>query len=378
MGRSNSDDEEPPFLKPRHAVNLFGHARAERTLADAARSGRLHHAWLISGPRGVGKATLAYRFARWLLAGMPEPEAGLFGDADDGLSPLHVDPENPVFRRVAAGGHADLMPITRTPNEKTGKMRSEIVVNDTRRLGPFMHMTAAEGGWRIGIIDAADEMNLNAANSVLKVVEEPPDDAVILLVSHAPGRLLPTIRSRCRQLDLAPLGEADLKAAVHQHLLADEKGAGETDVDDAAIDALLPLADGSAGRAVTLLEQGGLEHFEALRRVLATLPALDIPALHALADKLSRPTAADAFQTTRELYLWWLAQLIRRAAGASAGAGDGDPVIQKLAPLLPARHRHEVWDRTAQLFEREGRVNLDRKQVILSAVSSLQNALDGR
>lgn len=363
-------EEEPPFLKPRHAVDLFGHAKAERTLAAAARSGKLHHAWLLSGPRGIGKATLAYRFTRWLLAGKPEPEAGLFG-GDEDASPLHLAPEDPVFHRVAAGAHADHMTITRTPSPSTGKMRGEIVVDDTRRLGPFMHMTAAEGGWRVGIIDAADEMNPNAANSVLKVVEEPPDDAIILLVAHAPGRLLPTIRSRCRRLDLAPLDETSLKAAVHQRLVADEM-----DVSDVAIEAVLPLAGGSAGRAVNLLEKGGLEHFEALQGVLATLPALDIPSLHSLADKLARPTNVDAFHTTRDLYLWWLAQLIRRSAGATGSTGAPDQIIEKLAPLLPGRNRHEVWERTSMLFEREGRVNLDRKQVILSAVSSLQNALD--
>ncbi len=367
---TKDDDEEPGFLKPRHAVDLFGQAKPEAVFAEAARSGRLHHAWLLSGPRGVGKATFAYRAARWLLAGMPEPEAGLFGDAEEGASPLHLDPENRVFRRVSSGGHADLMPVTRTINEKTGKMRGEIVISDTRRLGPFMHMTAAEGGWRIGIIDAADEMNPNAANSILKVVEEPPEKAVIFLVAHAPGRLLPTIRSRCRRLDFAPLAPEDLKAAVRARLPG---------VDEGALEAVLPLADGSAGRAVTLIEDDGIGHFESLRTLLATLPNLDVPALHGFADKLSRPAADNAFQTTRELYLWWLSRLIRQSAGGGKPDNQpGDPVIETLAPLMRPDRRHTVWETTSSLFEREGRVNLDRKQVILTALTGLQDALERR
>ncbi len=150
----------------------------------------MHHAWLITGAPGVGKATLAYRFARRLLAGV-QP-----GDT------LAVDPASPVFRRVAVGSHADLLTVEREWDDKKSRLRGEIVVDDARAISAFLRLTPAEGGWRVVVIDGAEHMNRNAANAVLKMLEEPPPRAVLLLTCAAPGRLLPTIRSRCRRLAL--------------------------------------------------------------------------------------------------------------------------------------------------------------------------------
>ena len=217
-------EADPPETTPDPRANpdLSGHAAAEETLKTAAESGRLAHAWLFRGPRGIGKATLAFRFARWLLASSgasslaaPAPPS-LFGDdmapeaigSDEGL---FVAPENPVFRRVAAAGHADLMTIEVGLDDR-GRRRREIVAADVREVGRFLSMTPAEGGWRVVIIDSADDMNRHAANAVLKVLEEPPRRAVLLLVSHNPGRLLATIRSRCRSLALRPLANDTVAA----------------------------------------------------------------------------------------------------------------------------------------------------------------------
>jgi DNA polymerase-3 subunit delta' len=191
----------PAVPTPRQNPELFGHAAAERRLLDAWASGRLPHAWLICGPRGIGKATLAYRFARFLLKA---------GDATGGSgrpASLASDPQDPVFRRVAAGGHADLLTVERGWDKKRERRRGEIIVDDVRDVGAFLRLTPAEGGWRVVVVDSADEMNPNAANAILKVLEEPPRRAALLLVSHAPGRLLPTIRSRCCRLVLKPLAE---------------------------------------------------------------------------------------------------------------------------------------------------------------------------
>src|SRR5262249_42605211 len=162
-------------------------------------SGRLHHAWLITGPRGIGKATLAWRFTRFLLAGQ---QGGLFGNSPEDLT-VAADASGRTL--VDARSHPDLFHLRRSLNPDTGRIRTEISVDDVRGLGEFMHMTPAMGAWRVAIVDAADEMNRNAANAVLKILEEPPPNAVLLIVAHAPGRLLPTIRSRCRRLALQPL-----------------------------------------------------------------------------------------------------------------------------------------------------------------------------
>ncbi len=175
---------------PRENPNLIGHAPAEAAIRDALQGGRLHHAWLITGPEGVGKATLAYRFARALLAG---------------ASALDMPASAPVFRRVAAGTHADLLTIEREWDEKKKRLKKQIAAETARMIPPFLHLTPAEGGWRVVILDGAEDLNPQSANALLKVLEEPPARAVLMLVCSAPGRLLPTIRSRCRHLALAPL-----------------------------------------------------------------------------------------------------------------------------------------------------------------------------
>ena len=278
----NFDGEGAP--PPRENPDLRGHAAAERTLLDAYNGGRLAHAWLFTGPRGIGKATLAYRFARFMLAhgketGAGEEGGGLFGDALAPAPPdsLHLDPENPVFRRVAAGGHADFLAVERGINENTGKPRSEIVVGDVRKIGDTMRLTPAEGGWRVAIVDAADEMNPIAANALLKVLEEPPARALLILVSHAPGRLLPTIVSRCRRLALQALADDDVAA-----LLA----AYRADLPAADRVALVGLAEGSIGRALGLADEGGVGLYRELAALLVTLGRIDVGALHTLVQQL--------------------------------------------------------------------------------------------
>src|SRR6476646_7262774 len=223
---------------PRANPLLLGHETAEATLLDAMRSGRIHHAWLITGPDGVGKATLAYRLARRLLAGMPSDNS------------LALDPQHPVFRRVAAGAHADLHTVERAYDEKRRRMRTQIAVEDVRGISTFMSLTPAEGGWRVAIVDGAEEMNQSSANALLKILEEPPPRAILLLICSSPGRLLPTIRSRCRRLRLSPLDDTAMGALLAGYLPAldaDERGR------------LITLAEGSPGRALMLAEDEGLK-----------------------------------------------------------------------------------------------------------------------
>jgi DNA polymerase III subunit delta' len=362
------ESADPDPLAPRRNPTMVGHAEAEDLLRQDAEAGRLAHAIILGGPRGIGKATLAYRFARWLLARGREGE--MIGPSDgltarrDGLS---LDPAHPVARRVASGGHADLFSVERGWDARRKKLRGEILVEDVRAIAGFLQLTPAEGGWRIVIVDSADEMNRNAANALLKILEEPPKRALLLLVCHAPGRLLPTIRSRCRRLSLQPLAVAEIAALLRQQ---------RPQLDESDTLMLARLGDGSIGRALELAEAGGIALYRTLTEVINRLPTLDIQALHRLADGVAGSDGEERFETLTALLIDFLERLI-------AGTADGVPrsVMDEEAALLrrlgdPGRLDRwvEVWETLRALFGRTDAVNLDRKLVLLDAFFTLETA----
>jgi DNA polymerase-3 subunit delta' len=360
-----SDPESAPDpLAPRRNPTLIGHAAAENLLAETQRAGRLPHAILIGGPRGIGKATLAFRFARWLLAGGGNAEASLFGQpvAQDGLQ---LDPDHPVYRRAASAGHADLMTVERGWDKTRKRLRGDIVVEDVREISHFLHLTSAEGGWRVVVIDGADEMNRSAANALLKVLEEPPRGTVLLLVCHAPGRLLPTIRSRCRRLILEPLAEDEVRALIQIHEPALPAG-------DAAI--LARLSGGSIGRALDLSRAGGIDLYRRMLALLTQVPRPETASLYQLADTLARADAAEAYHTFTDLLVDWLERTIGMIA-------TGDPSEEILPGEAELRRRIaetgrldrwvDVWDNLRAAFARTDDLTLDRKQAILEAFFAL-------
>lgn len=254
-------DKEPETPHPRETFSYVGHDAEEQALLDALRGGRMHHAWLLAGAKGLGKATLAYRFARMAL-----------GAVRSGGRPLDVDPEDPIARRVAAQSHPDLFILRRGLNDR-GKPRREITVDEARDLGGFFSLAPSEGGMRVAIIDAVDNLNRNAANAILKTLEEPPARSVLLLVCHAPGAILPTIRSRCRRLALRP---------VEDDLVRTTLGGGKDD------EALVALAKGRPGRAIALKAQGLDAGGADLRRAQASIAKGDAASvLNALYDQMS-------------------------------------------------------------------------------------------
>lgn len=370
-------DEETGPPAPRENPELLGQEAAEAVLRQAAGEGRLAHAWLLAGPRGVGKATLAYRFARYLLAGGANAagdEPGLFAaPAAEELAGLAVAPDHPVFRRVASGGHLDLMALEPGVNEQTGRPRTEITVDQVRKATDFLHKTAAEGGWRIVLVDSADDLNANAANALLKVLEEPSRQSLLLLVSHAPGRLLPTIRSRCCHLALRPLPEETVAQLLHTY---------QPDLAADAADALAGLAEGSIGRALELAEVGGLALYDELVALLAGLASngraggsFDSDRLHGFADKLARGSDLGAFRAARDLLLWWLARAVRaRSLGeAPEGVTEAEgPVLRGLAGRGSLAEWLALWDKVSHLLARVESANLDRKQALLAAFLELE------
>jgi DNA polymerase-3 subunit delta' len=363
MHGAEKGETETAVRSPRANPELVGHDAAEQTLLRLYRARRLPHAILFAGPRGIGKATLAFRFARFLLAqaeaGIAEPN--LLG-ADAAETSLSVDPENGVFRRVAAGAHADLLTVERAWDPRRRRLRGEIVVEDAREIAAFFRLTAAEEGWRIVIIDGADEMNRNAANALLKILEEPPARALLLLVSHSPGRLLPTIRSRCRRMMLAPLPSAQAAELLRRYR-------PQLAVSDAAT--LARLSEGSVGRALELADAGGLALYRSFVELLSAAPAIDFGQLHALAERLARPDAEDAYRASQELLCQFLARL---AAGSARGGSAGFAIIpeetgamQRLGTAGGAAQWAACRDEIERSFAAARELNLDKKQTLLGA-----------
>ncbi|WP_321391204.1 DNA polymerase III subunit delta' [Emcibacter sp.] len=364
-------EDVPPS---RQCKKVIGHRQAQDLFLEAFTAEKLHHAWLITGPRGVGKASLAFSMARFLLHNPPVSDdgPGLFGDVLDPVCPesLTTDPESPVNHRITAGSHPDLICIERSVDEKTGKKRNEILVNDVRRLQGFYNTTSGEGGWRVAIIDSADELNRNAANALLKILEEPPSNSILFVLAHAPGRLLPTIKSRCRQLRLKPLDYPEVLQVVSRQFpsLPAEEQQG-----------CALLGDGSPGYAITLAEQKGLELYGQILTLMSLLPAMNVPALHALADDLAGAKNKDRFGLFTDLLTRFFNRLVRVNASPDAGVTEiltGElELMRSLGQRLPLDQWVELWEKGARILARTDAVNLDRKQVVLNIFSMISQSL---
>ena len=363
-------DQAPGAPHPRETPVLFGQDEAQADFLNAFATGRMHHGWLLTGPEGVGKATLAWRIARFLLATPPVEDDGLFG-APPPPETLDIDSDHPVARRILAGAEPGLARVTRNANDQ-GRMREQIVVDDIRRLSRFFGLSAADGGRRVVIVDAADEMNTSAANALLKMLEEPPARTTILLVSHQPTRLLPTIRSRCRSLRLKPLSPDDMAQALAQ--------AGADLPDDTA--ALSALAAGSVGAALRLLALDGLGQYDRLVALLGTLPRLDRQSALKLAESASGRGAADNFDQLLTLVDILLSRLARTGATGQPPAPEAAPgEAQILTRLAPDPHKARAWAALAASVGARGRhgqaVNLDPAALVLDTVFKIQDTAAG-
>jgi DNA polymerase-3 subunit delta' len=342
--RSTSPEISIPH--PRETTSFVGHADAEQVLLNAYRSGRIPHAWLIGGAQGIGKATLAYRMARFVLA-HGDPAQPRVQSAET----LELDPAHPAVRHVAADTHGGLLTLERTPNDK-GVMRTSISVEQTRETISFFGSTAA-AGWRVCIVDTVDELNPNAANALLKVLEEPPRQSLFLLVSHAPARLLPTILSRCRRLALRPLALPDVVQAAAR--------AAQVAPSDLSLREAADAAEGSVSRALNLLGGGALKLHQRTAALLDNLPQVDPRELHALGDALggSERATLGAFVDSVDR---WIGERLR-ADDPHANAN-----LARLARLA------EVWEKINYAARETETYNLDRKPLVFSVFGLLQEA----
>ena len=348
MSAARTSEPQVAVPLPRDTTALFGHHAAEQTLLDAYRGGRIPHAWLMSGAQGIGKATLAYRMARFVLANSDPLSAKV-----QAATTLEIDPLHPVTRQVASGAHGGLLVLERTVNEK-GVMPTFVAVGEVRKTVPFFGSTAAVDGWRVCIVDTVDEMNANAANALLKVLEEPPQRSLFLLLSSSPARLLPTIQSRCRKLALRPLAIDDV---IHAAALA-----GGFEENDPLLEEAAGAAEGSVSRAINLLGGGALKLHQRTAALLDTLPHVDPRELHALGDALGGNDRAILAAFVDSVDRWVGEQM--RSDGANANAN-----LPRLARLA------EVWEKINRAARETESYNLERKPLVFSVFGLLAEAV---
>lgn len=286
--------------------------------------GRLHHAWLLTGPEGVGKASFAWRAAARLL-GAPD---------------LEDHPDHPAVRLMTAGSHPDFVTLTLEARDRSGTMRREITVDQARRLPEFFSKAPALGRYRVAIIDAADDLNVNAANAVLKTLEEPSGSGVLFLVSHAPGRLLPTIRSRCRRLRFDPWPTESIVGFLKQRGLDP---------------ALAQNAGGSPGKALALAEDGGAKR-EADMELLIDSHGVDrLKAMQAIVDDLRGEAGRARFDRLMER----LAATVRERAVNAGANGDGWAA---------------TWRRLGAISGQVDGLNIDRADALSAALAEIDRA----
>lgn len=349
------------FPHPRQTDALFGHEQAEQELAVALARGQIHHGWLFTGPPGIGKASLAYRLAKCLLASPTERQLE--------TRSLTVPKHSQANRQVVALSHPGLMVLRRPYDQKSKRLKTSIPVDEVRRLRSFLTHRAADGGWRVVIVDSADDLNLNAANALLKSLEEPPPRLVFLLISSEPGRLLTTIRSRCRRLSLPPLGRQPLLAAAEQAFTAAEIEAPPADV----MERLGDMARGSVRRLIGLYSVGGLEIHDAIAEIFSGLPEVRWGRIHDLAESLGASAAGEKYMLYHELLFDHLARVIKQAAIEEAGGGRpaGSRVL-----IQPGRLASwaALWETLVREEAETRALNLDRKAFILGSIQRIEAA----
>lgn len=323
-----------------HTPVIIGHDEALRQVAEAFSSERMHHAWMITGIEGVGKATLAYHIAHHALSG-GQNKAG------------KIDMGHRAAKLITAEAHPDMLVIRRTADDKTGELRNVILVEDTLKIASFLHKTSTHGGWRVVIIDEAHRLNRFGMNAILKILEEPPPRTLILITVTTPGLLLPTIRSRCRILPLMPLSKEQMSC-----ILAQKK----PDLKAEDIKHLVELSGGSIGFALKIMQTETLPLYDEMFEIIGGMPKLDVARLHKLAEQISRKTDIDSFDVLTSLLENYLRQRVKDQALTDSKIGHLDRKIQ-------------LWDKVRATFSMANTGNLDRKLAFVNALTDIRAIL---
>ncbi len=350
MSRDIPESPEPDRFDgaphPRDQFAFFGHQEGQGAFIEGLRSGRLHHAWLIGGPQGIGKATLAYRLARTVL----DPRRA----NDPSLDSLDMAGDASVARQVSALSHPNLSVLRRAPASDKKAASTTIPVDAVRKALNMFGSTAADGGYRVCIVDSAEDLTISSANALLKVIEEPPPRSLFLIVSHAPQRVLPTIRSRCRRLLLRPLADDQIKAAIRS---LGEPWAG---VPGELLDQAMPYGEGSVRRTLELLDTDKVALIEQITRLLNGLPKTDTRQIYALAEALSKRDADDSYELGLDTVERWISGKLHERASTGAA---------RLAPLV------EVCEKISRTAREIDVFNLDRRPFILTLFDDLADAV---
>lgn len=313
---------------------------------DAHSAGKLPHGLLITGPKGIGKATLAYRFAKHLLSASED--------------------EQSVHRRIIAGSHADLLVVEQTLDPKKGEVSKDISVDQAREVAEFLSLTPGEGTWRVVIIDSVDALNVNGANAVLKILEEPPPQAVLILISHNPGKLLPTIRSRCSQIKLAPLNETEFEQVV-SHVAPDVEGRERQ--------SLQLLSGGAPGVALDLKDKEALDMYAQIIELCADMPEIDALKLHSFAAKIGSGKTHENWQLFTRLMLCLHERTTKTALGNNLPeiVADEADVLEHLATIHASGVWAAKWQQCADQFLLASSRHLDYKQIVITYIHSIAN-----
>lgn len=354
------------ILPPRENALFFGHETIEQSLIRLYNSGKMPHALIFAGAEGIGKLTLAYRLTRFLMTREiidPNQDA-LFGpEPQPEASNLDVAPDHPVFRRIAAGGHSDFILVERKFDEDKGQHKASVEIDEIRKIAPFLRMTAAEGGWRVAIINDADTMTRNAQNSVLKILEEPPANTLLILIAHRPGALIPTIRSRARVINFAPL-DFD-----HFQTLLRKQG---YNLALSEMQALYTLSEASIGRALDLVDGGGLDIMGKVIALFENYPNWKWSEIHVIAEDLARSGQNESFMMFQNVMLW-LARQFTIAKARHQRLPEGPLSALDLFSDMLDNTTLEAWmgicENLQTHFEGVNRSNLERRQAVMKAFS---------
>jgi len=366
---SASEDSSAPqapieeFTHPRAThIKLLGHEKAEADLLDLFNSGRMPHGLILNGAKGIGKATLAYKFTRFLLkhGATDKNQDSMFGESQSEPLSLDVPHDDPIFTRVASGGHPDLLTIERLYDDGKNKTAATLAVAELRKVEPFLRMTSSNGGWRVVLIDDADTMNRNAQNALLKILEEPPKNTLIILITHRLGALIPTILSRARLMHIN-----HLKPTTLTDLLS-IKG---NDIPPHNMEIITAMAEGSFGKTLDIIEEGGLDSYTQIIAILNEGQEIDWRSIHHISNQFAKAGSEQAYKNFTQTLLWIYKTLVfakARGQSLSPAALNQSPLSyilknSSLAQLL------KICENLSSHFDMTARGNLDKKQAILGA-----------